>query len=309
MAQFSAIITPTSVSFTGPDGRVHNVLASEGDNFVAVCEAIKELQAAIKSGVSEDEASALHQAIADILVAKINLINNAGEGKVSVRDGVVYYIDEPVHSALAERILWGLDQGFDMLPYMRFLDNCMENPSNQAIAEMYTFIENAKMGITDDGHILAYKKVGEDYKDIYSKTMDNSVGQIVEMRRNLVNEDRTQTCSSGLHFCSMSYLPSYGTGRGDRVVIVKVNPRDVVSVPIDYNFAKARCCRYEVVDEYTGDNLEDLLGTKAVWSDDDWTTDDQDDFDPDIESLDDDTEGLDDDTESLDDDWTMQSGC
>jgi hypothetical protein len=144
------------------------------------------------------------------------------------------------------------------------------------------------MGITDDGHILAYKKVSADYKDIYSGTFDNSVGQIVEMRRNLVNEDRTKTCSSGLHFCSMSYLSSYGTGPGSRVVIVKVNPRDVVSVPMDYNFAKARCCRYEVVDEYTGDDLEDLLGTKAVWSDADWASTDEDNFDPDLEGLNDD---------------------
>lgn len=272
MTQFSAIITPSSVSFTGPDGRVHNVLSSEGDNFTAVCEAIKTLQAAIKAGASEQEAGDLHQAIADILVAKINLINDAGEGKVSVRSGVVHYMDEPIHSALSERILWGLEQGFDMLPYMRFLDNCMDNPSSQAIEEMYTFIENAKMGITDDGHILAYKKVNADYKDIYTGTFDNSVGQIVEMRRNLVNEDRTQTCSSGLHFCSMSYLPSYGSANGSHVMIVKVNPRDVVSVPTDYSFAKARCCRYEVVDEYTGDNLEDLLGTKAIWSDSDWAS-------------------------------------
>ena len=295
MTQFSAIITPSSVSFTGPDGRVHNVLASEGENFTAVCEAIKALQAAIKAGASEQEAGELHQAIADILVAKINLINDAGEGKVSVRSGVVHYMDEPIHSALSERILWGLEQGFDMLPYMRFLDNCMDNPSSQAIEEMYTFIENAKMGITDDGHILAYKKVNEDYKDIYTGTFDNSVGQIVEMRRNLVNEDRTKTCSSGLHFCSMSYLPSYGTTNGSHVMIVKVNPRDVVSVPTDYSFAKARCCRYEVVDEYTGDNLEDLLGTKAVWSDADWaSTNDSDDFNPDLEGLIDDEYFVDD---------------
>jgi len=86
----------------------------------------------------------------------------------------------------------------------------------------------------------------------------------------------------------MSYLPSYGTANGSRVMIVKVHPRDVVSVPTDYNFAKARCCRYEVVDEYTGDDLEDLLGTKAVWSDADWASTDEDNFDPDLESLDED---------------------
>ena len=34
---------------------------------------------------------------------------------------------------------------------------------------------------------------------------------------------------------------------GDQVVVCKVNPRDVVSVPTDSNFGKLRVCRYEVV--------------------------------------------------------------
>jgi len=30
-------------------------------------------------------------------------------------------------------------------------------------------------------------------------------------------------------------------------VLVKVNPKDVVSVPVDYNNTKMRVCRYEVI--------------------------------------------------------------
>jgi hypothetical protein len=44
----------------------------------------------------------------------------------------------------------------------------------------------------------------------------------------------------------MSYLNHFG---GARTVIVKVNPRDVVSIPSDYNGAKGRTCRYEVIGE------------------------------------------------------------
>jgi acyl carrier protein len=57
-------------------------------------------------------------------------------------------------------------------------------------------------------------------------------------------------CSYGLHFCSQSYLQKFG---GDRIVILKINPRDVVSIPTDYNHAKGRCCRYEVIGELAGD--------------------------------------------------------
>ena len=32
-------------------------------------------------------------------------------------------------------------------------------------------------------------------------------------------------------------------------MVLKINPRDVVSIPNDYNNQKGRCCRYEVIDE------------------------------------------------------------
>jgi hypothetical protein len=41
-------------------------------------------------------------------------------------------------------------------------------------------------------------------------------------------------------------------------MIVKVNPRDVVSIPSDYNDSKGRTCRYEVVGEL-GVNPEDAF--------------------------------------------------
>ena len=122
----------------------------------------------------------------------------------------------------------------------------MANPSYRAVNELYGFLEKNNLPITPDGHFLAYKRVRDDYKDVYSGTMDNSIGKIVEMERNLVNDDKNQTCSSGLHFCSEGYLNHFG---GDRTVIVKINPRDVVSIPTDYDNSKGRACRYEVIGE------------------------------------------------------------
>ena len=126
----------------------------------------------------------------------------------------------------------------------------MENPSLRAVEELYGFLEVCMLPITEDGHFLAYKKVRSDFKDIYSGTMDNSVGQVLDMPRNSVDEDKDRTCSSGLHFCAKSYLSHFGSwnSSGNRVVVVKINPRDVVAIPSDYNNAKGRTCRYEVVD-------------------------------------------------------------
>ena len=142
-----------------------------------------------------------------------------------------------------------LTEDFPIEPLVLFVENLMENPSRRAVQELYGFLEKNSLPITPDGHFLAYKKVRDDYKDIHSGTMDNSVGQIVEMERNAVDDDKDRTCSTGLHFCSQDYLPHFGTGPGNRVVILKINPRDVVSIPSDYNDSKGRACRYEVIDE------------------------------------------------------------
>jgi hypothetical protein len=290
MVPFSAIITPQSVSFTTPSGKVFNIDSSH-TNWEAIISAIKQLQASLKyeaenpvalgscplfnpHGAPED----CHASLAE-LVDIAATITAAGAGRVTVSGGVVYYEGEEVRSPLTTRILWGLGEGFDMVPYMLFLDNSMENPSKRAVDEMYSFMERNNMGITSDGFILGYKKVKEDFKDIYSGKMDNSPGQIVEMIRNKVDDDARRTCSKGLHFCSMSYLPHYGSGPGDKIVIVKVHPKDIVSVPVDYGHAKVRCCRYEVLSEYTGSDVEDLLGTKAIWSDEDFSEDGDEDDD------------------------------
>ena len=122
----------------------------------------------------------------------------------------------------------------------------MQNPSKRSVTELYGFLEKGNMPITPDGHFLAYKKVRADYRDCHTGTMDNSVGQIVEMERNFVDDDKDRTCSTGLHFCSRDYLNHFG---GERIMIVKVNPKDVVSIPSDYNDSKGRACRYEVISE------------------------------------------------------------
>mgnify|MGYP001499246146 CR=1 FL=1 len=259
---FAAVVTPDSIVFTSPDGKTHTI-SSQHENFQSARDTIKAVQAARNAG---DDAGATAQI--ERLVALVNpaqVIVEKGEGKVEVRDGVVYYEGEPVYSALTERILWGLSEGYDMKPYINFLANVQQNPSKRAVDELFTFVERNKMGITEDGYILGYKRVRGDFKDIYTGTIDNSPGQIVTMPRNKVNDNPNATCSHGLHFCSQSYLPHYGAGEGNRIVIVKVNPADVVSVPVDYNAAKVRCCRYEVLSEYTGTDKDDLLGTKAVF--------------------------------------------
>lgn len=118
------------------------------------------------------------------------------------------------------------------------------------------------MPITYDGCFLAYKSVRNDYKDLYSGTFDNSVGSVCSIPRNKVNANRDEGCGAGLHVGAFDYAKSYGginvdedgfggdNDGGNHLMICKVNPRDVVSVPTDSKFQKLRTCRYEVVSKF-----------------------------------------------------------
>ncbi len=167
----------------------------------------------------------------------------------------VYYGQEPLHHSLADRIPRMLDEGFDTAPMVAFLKNLFYNPAPHAIEELYEFLEKNALPITEDGCFLAYKKVREDYTDVHTGTFDNSIGKVIEMDRDLCDPVRENHCSTGFHFCGLSYLTCFG---GEKVMIVKINPSDVTSIPNDYDYAKGRCCTYVVVDEYTGTDVPRL---------------------------------------------------
>lgn len=169
-----------------------------------------------------------------------------GKGNVSVQGDVLYWKGEQLNSGLAVRMIQMLQDGFPIEPMVNFMENLFKNPSKRAVVELYGFLEKNNLPITSDGHFLAYKKVRDNFLDVHTGTLDNSVGKVLEMDRNQVDDDKDNTCSTGLHFCGMSYLSYFG---GERTVIVKINPADVVSIPSDYNDAKGRTCRYEVIGE------------------------------------------------------------
>lgn len=190
------------------------------------------------------------------IIEPIKVVLNFGKGNVSVQGEQLFWKGKPMHNALTNRMIAMLQDGFPVEPLVAFMENLMTNPSKRAVDELYGFLEKNSLPITPDGCFLAYKKVRSDYMDIHSGTMDNSVGMVVEMERNEVDDNKDQTCSAGLHFCSQEYLPHFGNTYDSRVVIVSINPRDVVSIPSDYNNAKGRTCRYEVIGEIGNDSGE-----------------------------------------------------
>jgi len=124
-----------------------------------------------------------------------------------------------------------------------FLKKMFENKYIDAVTEIYDFCTQMDFEITKDGNFLAYKNVNDDLSSKWDNgETKHKIGEYTEVSEFCT--DRNQTCAQGLHFCSKGYLSSYG---GAKTIVVEIDPRDVVSVPIDYNNMKGRCRRYKTI--------------------------------------------------------------
>ncbi len=179
------------------------------------------------------------------------------EGKIKIREGLFLYDGLELHNSLTERLMKLMVAGHPFDYMLKFLNNLMENPSGRAVKELYTFLENRSLPITADGCFLAYKRLRDDWTDVWTGTIDNRVGEKISMPRNRVDDNCNVGCSEGLHAGAIEYAKDYGRKDG-KMVIVKIHPKDVVSVPLDSKCTKIRTCAYEVVDEYEIDMQEEV---------------------------------------------------
>lgn len=148
---------------------------------------------------------------------------------------------------------------------LNFLEKLYNNPSKDSIQSLWDFVTNHKLRLTPDGDFLAFKGLREDYTSVHSgegivnnkyysnNYLNNSIGNVIEMPRSSVENNRNIGCSTGLHAGSFEYAKGFSSGK---LVIVSINPRDVVSVPVDSKYAKLRISRYTVVGEVKNDNDE-----------------------------------------------------
>ncbi len=122
-----------------------------------------------------------------------------------------------------------------------------------SVEDLMKFMETAELPIADDGSILFLKRLkfrGTEngkrvFVDCHSGNIRQWVGCKVQVREDLVDPDRRQDCSNGLHVASMSYLRSFG---GDVTILGKVAPEDVFAVP-QYNTNKMRVAAYHIIAE------------------------------------------------------------
>ena len=201
--------------------------------------------------------------LAEIVPAIINW----GDEELTVLNGEMSFKGVTLDPVFSDRVLKMLKDNVNKEPLKKFLANLFQNTSQKSIEQTPRFLEACDLPITEDGCILAYRKVTEDFKDFRTKKMDNSVGQIVKEDRRLISDDADVTCDRGLHACSLGYLESSGLFNGGKLILVKINPKNIVAVPTDYNRTKMRVCEFEVLAEIpAGTDPRSVYEKNSVWA-------------------------------------------
>jgi hypothetical protein len=164
----------------------------------------------------------------------------------------VHYKGYPLNSSLSKRLIQLIKNSMPIDYIVKFIENLNGNPSMSSVKQMYTFLERNNLPITSNGTFVAYKAVDNDYMSFHACNVTGNhvrymVGDEPSMPRNQVSDDPTTHCSAGLHACSKEYLNGmYDTCR---LMLVEINPADVVSVPNDCSFSKLRVCKMKVLSE------------------------------------------------------------
>ena len=97
---------------------------------------------------------------------KRSVENFGNTGKIQVRNGAVYYGGEKLFGEDVNRILSYLHGGFPTASMIKFLEAKVRNVSPESVVSLYSFLENKGMPITDNGTILGYKGVRQDFYSV-----------------------------------------------------------------------------------------------------------------------------------------------
>ena len=247
-----------------------------------------------KSAILEGNYDAL-ETLLDIAKAVEDFV----EGDIEVKDEVVYYKGHRLHGVVVDKLLEMLRAGMkDSAPLVNLITRLQSNPSANSVNELYNFMSYKLLPTTDEGKVLGYKGVQDNFWSntgnadtivVQGKTNDrhqifNGVGETIEVARRCVDDNKDNHCSHGLHIGSYDYANDWA-GQNGRLLLVEFDPADAVSVPTDCDFQKLRVSKYKVISDIT-DSRKEL--TKVVYeankpiyneSNDGW--DDEDDWNDD----------------------------
>lgn len=124
----------------------------------------------------------------------------------------------------------------------------MTEKRGHAVQDLLSFLNKSDLPIADNGSILAYKALSTTategvFVDVHTQKVRQRMGSKVQMPSALVDDNRRKECSTGLHIARRDYL---GNFRSDVIVLVSINPEDVIAVPHG-DPSKIRVSAYHII--------------------------------------------------------------
>lgn len=199
--------------------------------------------------------------IPDLLDTK-SAIFNFSDGNFEVVNGVVHVQGKPVPNGLSKKIIAFAKENLPYKPLLKFWDKLNKNPSFYVVNSLYEFLEKNDYPITDDGDIIAYKGVRNDWTDNYTGTILNTIGTTVSMPRNEVDNNPDKSCSNGFHVGNYTFATSYSNN--GHMIMASVDPENVVSMPNAYDFTKMRVCSYSILKEVFAEEKGNLYQKETI---------------------------------------------
>lgn len=139
-----------------------------------------------------------------------------------------------------------------------------------SIPDLMKFLERGDLPLAEDGSIIGYKILrksnahpGFTYVDCHTGKVHQRVGTKVNVAEDMVDKNRHNECSNGLHVARRGYIGSFS---GDLCTMIKMNPEDVIAVPHrDGN--KVRVSAYHIIFELSNSSYNLLRSNKPMTSD------------------------------------------
>lgn len=139
----------------------------------------------------------------------------------------------------------------------------MLDKRKHSLQDLMRFMQGGDLPIADDGTLIAYKilrKRNNSYVDCHTGKVNQKIGSYVTVDESLVDLNRHNECSNGLHVARRAYIGGFG---GDVVTLIKVAPEDVITVPHgDSN--KVRTKGYHILAELSREAYDLLKQNKSA---------------------------------------------
>ena len=183
---------------------------------------------------------------------------------VAVVDGKIIPGAENLHAQLKSSVKLGSTVGMEN--FFRRMAGVIDK-RRHSMNDLLRFLERADLPIADDGSVIAYKKLrstgdAEVFVDCHTSKVTQRVGSFVYMNESLVDPNRHNECSNGLHIARRAYLKSFG---GNVLVLCKIAPEDFIAVPA-YDSNKVRVSGYHILFRLSDESARALNNDKSMTS-------------------------------------------